>query len=26
VYRAVQRDTQRQHAGATVRNATCERP
>jgi DNA invertase Pin-like site-specific DNA recombinase len=26
VYRAVQRDTRRQHAGATVRNATCERP
>ena len=26
VYRAVQRDTRRQHAGATVRNASCERP
>ena len=26
VYCAVQRDTRRQHAGATVRNASCERP
>ena len=26
VYRALQRDTRRQHASATVRNATCERP
>ena len=25
VYRAVQRDTRRQDAGATVRNASCER-